>query len=162
MGSNLGAPRLIPSMAGHFVSWKTTEQVELQCPDLLTQWTTMFSGAQGVHLGTVIANSKGIGGELNMLTIEEAWNLALQYATPSNDIAEFILAFTAGQTIEETNSTAKPAELVHLLEFAGAVRGLAGIELFKRRKGGRSKVSETAHWSGRKGQGIQCGHHQNH
>jgi hypothetical protein len=122
--------------------------------------------AQGVHLGTVIANSKGIGGELNMLTIEEAWNLALQYATPSNDIAEFILAFTAGQTIEETNSTAKPAELVHLLEFAGAVRGLAGIELFKRRKGGRSKVSEAAHWiskqSGRKGQGIQCGHHQNH
>src|SRR5947209_17817346 len=43
MGSNLGGPRLIPSMAGHFVSWKTTEQVELQCSDLLTQWITMFS-----------------------------------------------------------------------------------------------------------------------
>ena len=89
---------MILSMAGHFVSWKTTEQVELQCPDLLTQ-----------------------------------------YATPSNDIAEFILAFTAGQTIEETNSTAKPAELVHLLEFAGAVRGLAGIEPFKRRKGAKKQ-----------------------
>lgn len=139
MGSNLGAPRLIPSIAGHFVSWKTTEQVELQCPDLLTQWTKMFSKPRACIWEQLLQIATGLVENSTCSPLKRAWNLALQYATPPNDIAEFILAFTAGQTIEETNSTAKPAELVHLLEFAGAVRGLAGIELFKRRKGERSK-----------------------
>jgi hypothetical protein len=86
---------------------------------------------QGILVGKVVAHTGKLKNLEIMLSIEEAWKLALEHVPQPIDLFEFVLALTAGQSVQEDNSTGKPTELSHLLDFAVLARALAAFELLK-------------------------------
>jgi len=86
---------------------------------------------QGILVGKVVAYTGKLKKLEVMLSIEEAWKLALEHVPQPIDLFEFVLALTADQSVQENNSSEKPAELSHLLDFAVLARTLAAFELLK-------------------------------